>query len=1075
MFSPSSFVAAGDLEQEFASPPASARPHVYWYWMNGYITQEGIDADLEAMKRAGIGGAVIFNIGGHGLEPGPVKVLSTEWRGLMKHAIVKAGELGIEVNLNNSAAGWSHSGGPWITPELAMQRITFSEVTVKGGSGFDEILAQPPTRLQWYRDVAVVAFPTPEAERNPAPVATITSSDPKFDASNLVPETPGVPGGANWDDSGAKPASVAILGKTTQARFVRMEYSQPFAARSLHLAFAGAGSKGTLETSENGREWRQVREFTPRNRAPVDLAFAGAPARYWRLIFPAGEQLRLTELNLSARLRLAEWTGKAMFDSCGLDRPSFTASSVATTGDGAIHREEIVDLTGKLDPSGRLVWSVPPGDWTIMRFGYTPTGSMTGPANAEGGGLDCDKFNPKAVEVHWANALAPRFRDPELNKIVRYVHADSYERGAQNWTTRFASEFQQRRGYNLTRYLPVLAGRVVGGVGESERFLWDFRNVACSLMTDNYFRRLQELCHRDGKLFTLEPYHQTQFNDVTAGGCADVPMCESWTGPAPAGPYWHKLGASPAHIYGKPIVGCEAFTAPGQYGGNWSTDFWALKPFGDAMFCGGVNRFVLHVYAHQPWPDRVPGMSLAIYGTHFERTNTWWEQMPAFTGYIARCSHLLRQGRFVADALYFVGENSPNEGLQPSGKMTLPHGYDYDVCDLDVILKRLSVKDGRLVLPDGMSYRLLVLPEDTTMTPVLLRKLRELVRAGATVIGPKPDRSPSLTDQPAADEEVRRLADELWSSGSIAADKTVAQVLAEKAILPDFDAGSSEIHYIHRQLPDGELYFVANTKDQVQRVTASFRSGAGLPQVWDPVSGQRCALPDAREQSARIQTPLEFAPRQSLFVVFGRAPAALPAPVSPFIFPGLELNTPWEVRFDPKRGGPKQPVVFAKLDDWSQRSEPDIRYYSGKATYRTTFKLPAAVLDKRSYLDLGTVKNVAVVRLNGHNLGIVWCAPWRVEITGIARALANELEIDIVNLWPNRMIGDEQLPDDCEWNTGDWITLKRLPEWFVQNAPRPSGRLTFATFKHFTKASPLLPSGLLGPVTVRLAIGSKSP
>ena len=1059
--------ATAQLEGEFVNPPVSARPHVYWYWMNGHITREGIDADLAAMKRAGIGGAAIFNIGGHGLEPGPVKVLSPEWRALMKHAIVRAGELGIEVNLNNSMAGWSSSGGPWITPELAIQSVTWSELTIRGNTKFDSVLPTPATRLNFYRDIAVLAFPTPPAELPGMLTPVVTASDPQFQMDKLRAHEPFVPGRC-WDAEDAQPLPEQVLNPAEgRETFVQFAYPEPFPARSLQLAFKGTGCSGVLQASDDATHWRDVQAFAPRTAAAVNLAFTAAPARCWRILFRAEKKIGLVALQLGARYRLGDWTGKAMYDSYGVDKPAFTSPTNVAPAACVIRRNEIIDLTSKMDRSGRLAWDVPAGDWTILRIGYTPTGSKVQPATAGGGGLECDKFNSAALDVHFRNSLQPWFDDKDINPLIQFVHVDSYERGGQNWTDKMPQEFRTRRGYELTKYLLALTGRVVENVEESERFLWDFRNVATGLMVENYFQRMRDLCHRHGKLFTLEPYHQTQFNDVTVGGAADVPMCESWVGTAPAGPYWHKLGASPAHIYGKQIVGCEAFTAPGQYGGNWTTDFWALKPFGDAMLCGGVNRFVLHVYVHQPWLDRAPGMTLAVYGTHFERSNTWWEQMPAFTRYISRCSHLLQQGRFVADVLYSCGENSPNESLQPSGRMVLPRGYDYDVCDPQVILTRLRVEDGRLVLPDGMSYRLLVLPDDTTMTPVLLRKLGELVRAGATVIGPKPMRSPSLTDQPSADDEVRRLADELWDTGRIATNKTVAQVLAEKNIQPDFDAGGTPINYIHRQLPDGALYFLANTSDRTQPITAAFRVTGSAPQLWDPVTGERFALPESRAETGRVVVPLEFAPRQSFFVVFGAGGTVTNRPVWPSRTKAAgELTGPWEVRFDPKWGGPEKPVTFAKLEDWTQRPEPGIRYYSGTATYRKTFSLPSSVRSDRLYLDLGTVRNVAAIRLNGRDLGTVWCAPWRVDITDAVKPEANELEISIINLWPNRLIGDEQLPEDCEWGSGDWVTLKRIPEWFVKNTPRPSGRLTFATIKQWKKDSPLLSSGLLGPVTI---------
>lgn len=1079
--------APSRLEKSFVTPPPAAKPHVYWYWMNGNISREGLTADLEAMKRAGIGGAGIFNIGGHGGR-GPINVLSPEWRELMRHAIREAGRLGIEINLNNSMSGWSSSGGPWITPDLAMQKITWSETPVSGGIKFDAVLSQPPALQNYYRDVAVIVFPTPGAERAPDPIPTFTSSDPKFDPTPLKSGKSPVPVGGNWDGPSATPAQEVTLEPSAAGQdcFVQMEYAQPFAPNSMRLAFAGGGVKGTLQASEDGRQWKPVTTFVPRGNAPVDLALAAAPARYWRVVLVTTSTIRLTELQLSARYRIAEWTGKAMFDPYGLDKPSFTSPSTAIPEACVIHHDQIIDLTGKMDASGRLVWDVPPGQWTILRFGRALTGSQNAPSDEPGGlGLECDKLNAAALDVHFKNSLQPWFDDKELNPLIQYVHVDSYERGAANWTARMPEEFRLRRQYDLRFYLPVLTGRVVDGVGESERFLWDFRNVVTGLMHDNYFGRMQELCRKAGKQFTLEPYHQTQFDNVTAGGYADVPMCECWMGGAPAGPYWTKLGASPAHVYGKPIVGAEAFTAPGPYGGDWSTDFWSMKDFADAMFAGGVNRMMFHVYVHQPYSNIFPGWTLAIFGTHFERSNTWWEQMPEFTRYISRCQHLLQQGKFVGDVLYSCGENSPNESLDPSGPMAPPRGYDYDICDPKVIFERLSVKDGQLVLPDGVRYRLLVLPDDSAMTPAMAKRIGELVKAGATVIASKPTHSPSLSNQPNADQQVRELAETIWSDcdgkkatehaygrGRIYWGKPLTQVLAALNLPPDFDSpNGAPVRYIHRKTDAGDLYFVANGSTQSITGDAAFRSGDGAPQLWDPVTGKIRPLPRFHRQDERTIVPLRFEPKQSYFVLFSKSapvPVAAAAGNFPEMHPVAELTGSWEVAFDPKWGGPQQ-IVFDKLEDWTQRPESGIKYYSGKATYRKSFDLPANTVGRPLYLDLGKIKNVAEVRLNGRPLGIVWCAPWQVEITPAVKPAGNRLEIDVVNLWPNRMIGDEQLPADCEWSTGAWVLLTRLPEWFVKQQPRTSGRFTFMTHKPYTKDSPLLESGLLGPVTIQAA------
>jgi len=1063
------------LQQSFTSPPAGSRPFVYWYWMGGCITRDGITADLEALYRAGIGGVVIFNIGNQWGRTGPVKVLSPEWRDLMRHAIREAARLGIEVNLNNSMAGWSSSGGPWISPDLAMQKVTWSETVVQGGTS--AVLPQPPTNLNTYRDIAVIAFPTPEVEKAIDPAPAFTSSDPTFNPARF--QKTDEPLDLNWD-SPSNPNG-ADLAETDgkHERFVQMQYPSPFAAHSLHMAFVGAGVTGTLQASDDAIGWRSVGIYTPRDHASVDLGFNSTPARYWRVLLSSRGVARISRLHLSTRYRITEWTAKAMFDSFGVDKPSFTDSADSPPPACTVRSDQIIDLTAKLDPTGRLAWKAPKGSWTILRFGYTPTGSRVQPADADGG-LECDKLNAAALDVHFANSVQPWLDDKELNPLIRYIHIDSYERGAQNWTAQLPDQFHRRKQYDLRLHLPVLTGRVVDNVQDSERFLWDYRNVITSLMTENYFGHMHELCQKAGKRFTLEPYHQTQFDDIGAGGQADIPSTECWMGAGIPGPYWMKLGASPAHVYGRQLVQAESFTAPAAYGGKWNTDFWDMKPLGDAMFCGGVNHMVLHVFVHQPWSEYLPGVTLGEIGTHFDRTNTWWDQMPAFTQYISRCQSVLQRGTFVADVLYSCGENSPNESMDPRGLIALPPGYDYDVCDPYSLFERPTVRNGSLVLPEGISYRILVLPDDTAMTPAMAARIGALVKAGATVVAKKPTHSPSLADQPRADQQVRQLAETIWGDcdgskatehsygkGRIFWGKPLSQILDASGIAPDVKI-APPFRYTHRRLVQGDLYFLASSSSESRTMDVAFRTVDGSPQLWDPVTGETRCLPQFRRGERQTVIPLQFAPRQSYFIFFDKSGTETKAgkPNNFSVFqPLMQLNGPWSVSFDPKWGGPSQ-VNFDKLEDWTKRPEPGIKYYSGKATYRLCFDLPAQDLRRKVYLDLGRIKNVAEVRLNGRNMGIVWCAPWRLAIGSALKTAGNQLEIDVVNLWANRMIGDEQLPDDCQWSGG---LLQRWPDWFLNHKPRTSGRFTFAAYKAWSKDSPLFESGLLGPVTLQAA------
>ncbi len=1067
------------LAESFVQPPADTRPQCYWYWMNGHITNEGINADLEAMKRVGIGGVELYNIGS-GDDHDGVGIMSPEWKKYMHDAISKAGQLGLEVDLNNSPGGWSASGGPWITPELSMQMVTWSETQVLGGKPLSVVLTVPPTREGFYRDVAVLAFPTPEAELNPPVPIEISASDPALKTSVLM----------DGDESTSTNVAPPLAG---QPQFVQFTYAKAILARSLHILPRTFDSlpQGKLFASDDGEHWREVAAFDRlREQAPLDLVFPATSARLWRVEFEGNSEVSLAEIYLGSRYRISDWSGKALFGWWGVDKPEFTPTSLDAPLECCIDPDRVVDLTAAMDEHGLLKWDAPSGNWTIMRFGHTSTGMHTEPAGPGADGLDCDKFSAAALDVHWNKGIGPFVEDKELGPFIQDIHCDSWEMGGQNWTEDFAAEFQKSRGYDLRKYLPTIAGRVIGNVETSERFLWDFRQVCGGLMIKNYFGHLHDLCHAHGKKFTLEPYHQSQFKNVAAGSTADIPMCEFWTGGMPA-PYWFKLGASPGHIYGHNLIGAESFTAPAGAGGDFTTDPWALKVLGDRAFCSGVNRYNLHVFAMQPWLNQAPGQTVGEYGTHFERTNTWFEQMTGFNEYIARCQLMLRQGHFTADVLYFDGENSPDDGLHLSDPTNMPDGYGYDVCDINALRSRFTVTDGKLTLPEGLSYRLLVLPNTDRVTPTFLNLLRNIVEAGVTVVGPKPLKTPGLTGQPEADQEVQKLADEIWGDcdgikcrehhfgkGRVAWGKSLQEVLNEMQLPPDFETREhdAQITYIHRVLPDGNLYFMANESDEPTAVDAVFRVMGEQPELWDPVTGEQRVLPVFQQDHGRTVVPLDLPARGSAFVVFRKSASPTHTQEAEANFPSWKVvqdlsSGPWSVAFNPKWGGPAE-VTLSKLEDWSQNSDERIKYYSGKATYKKIFDFPDRGIDPESrlYLDLGNVKNLAEVRLNGQDLGVVWCAPWHVEITKAVRLHGNNLEIDVVNLWPNRMIGDERLPEDCEWKSplGHYpLYLKSLPPWLLENKPRPSGRYSFATIKFYTKDSPLLPSGLLGPLTLQ--------
>ena len=1064
--------AADPLDQGFLNPPDSAKPQTWWHWMNGNITKAGIAADLEAMKQIGLGGATIVNVD-CGIPAGPVTFMSSEWREDFKFAVQEANRLGLELCVEN-CAGWSSSGGPWNTVTNAMQRVTTSEVRVTGPANFAAALPQPPTKLGFYRDIAVLAFPAPSAK------AIIENIDAKD------------------------------------------------------------GLNGSFVLSS----------------------------------------------------------------------PSADDSSA-----GAVPQREVVDLTSRLGVDGKLGWQVPAGDWVILRVGYTPTGRNNHPAASGGEGLECDKFSKAALDIHWNGFMQKILDDlgPLAGKALGSSLIDSYEVGGQNWTENFRAEFQRRRGYDLTKFLPTFTGRVVDNPAVSERFLWDMRRTIADLFAENYYGHFAELCKQHGLLNAVEPY-TGPFESIQCGARADVVMGEFWTGDWQGWNPTVKLASSIAHIYGKTIAAAESFTATPE-NGRWQNDPYSLKALGDLMYCWGLNRYVFHRYAMQPWTDRWPGMTMGQWGFHFERTETWWNQGRAWIDYISHCQFLLQQGRAVADAAYFIGESAAAEPPAP------PAGYDYDVVNADVLLHLATVKDGRIVLASGASYAALILPSsDVNLMPATLERIGELIRAGATVVGPRPQHSPSLAGFPQCDAQVEKMAGELWGKcdgvsvqensagkGRVIWGKSLADIFAAQHLKPDFEfagaAAGSRLTYAHRVAGAADIYFVSNQRRQFDSADCTFRVGGKIPELWHPDTGIIEPAPVWSEEDGRTKVRLNFDPAGSVFVIFRQAtdnadhvvaasgsfatesaaapkleirhavyaatdgagetdvtakisglvqdgrlvvtvnndalggdPAyrhvkelrvdyaldgqpghviasenetlALPASAATGQPPqwetgvaadglpvvkawgdgrvelraaggkilhadaaGLpapqEISGGWDLSFPPNWGAPPA-VALDRLVSWTENTNDGVRYFSGTATYEKEIEITADRLaaGRELWLDLGAVKNFAEVSLNGQNFGVLWKPPFRVNITAAAKPGANKLAVKVTNLWPNRLIGDEQLPPDVEW---DGKQLKAWPQWLLDGKPSPAGRLTFTTWHHWTKDARLLESGLLGPVTLRTA------
>jgi hypothetical protein len=620
---------------------------------------------------------------------------------------------------------------------------------------------------------------------------------------------------------------------------------------------------------------------------------------------------------------------------------------LALPADGVAPEEKVLNLSAQMDAAGHLTWDIPAGNWIIYRFGHTTTGMMLQPCQWDAMGLECDKMNPAAVEFHMRHLLgdAKKHLGDLIGSGLKYIWFDSYEAGNPTWTPNMREEFQARRGYDLTPFLATLAKRQIGDAAQTKKFSDDFQRTIHDLYRDVYFATIQRECHTAGLECRSEPYvgpweisEVVPFFDQVSG--------EFWTHGGRYSPWCLVEVVAGARAAGMNLISGEAFTGDPRES-QWNESPEWLKSIGDPAFCDGVNRFMLHRFVHQPFDDRYqPGMAMGQWGTHFDRTQTWWEPAKAWVKYLQRCDALLQWGRIATN--------------------------------------------------------------DFVATPV---------------------------------------------------------------------SGGVQVRSIHRRDGDSDAYFVANVARASGAAKCSFGITGKQPELWNPVTGQMRDLPEFEIKDGETILPLKFAPAESCFIVFRKPLSSSERLAGAENFPELktvgEITGAWQVRFDPKWGGPKKPVTFATLDDWTKRPEPGIKYFSGTAAYTQTFDLPKSAIGNRQspiFLDLGTVCALAEVWLNGKNLGVVWTAPWRVDVSLAVKAKRNKLEIKVTNVWANRLIGDEQQPVDCDFGKGDFGfggPMKTFPDWFLKGQPRPSAaRFTFTTWNYFNKDSPLISSGLLGPVTL---------
>lgn len=1011
------------IEQGFRSIPDSVQTGVYWYWISDNISKEGVERDLEAMKVAGINRAFIGNIGIDGIPYGDHKLLSSEWWEVLHAALKKATELNIEIGIFNSP-GWSQSGGPWVKSSQAMRYLASSDTIVAGPGRMQLTL---PSVGKDEQDVCVIAYPALDK-----PVAE------KSWAINKK--------------SGQSSSSVLVFDKEATVRTLIYRVNTPFKTTA-KLWVKKGGKEELLRQFVIDRSNPALNVgFVP--YAPVVISLPETSASQFRLeMSEEGEAAGNVTLTSSPMMeRYPEKSLAKMFqtplpmwdDYLWEKQPAVSDASLMVSPDA------IKNVT-EFSKNGVLDWEVPEGKWVIRRMAMLPTGVTNSPAAPEATGPEIDKMSKKHVAFHFDAFIGDILkRIPEADrKTFKVVVQDSYETGGQNWTDDMISVFKERYGYDPVPYLPVLEGTVVGNPDISDRFLWDLRRLIADRVSYDYVGGLRDVCHQHGLTTWLENYGHWGFPGefLQYGGQSDEIAGEFWS-EGSLGDIENRAASSCGHIYGKRRVWAESFTSGGPAFGRYP---YQMKQRGDRFFTEGINSSLLHVYIHQPFEDREPGLD-AWFGNEFNRKNTWFSQMDVFTGYLKRCNFMLQRGDYVADVAYFIGEDAP----KMTGICTpeLPAGYSFDYINGEVLLQRASVEDGRIVLPSGMKYRLLVLPQLETMRPEILQKIKELLQAGACVIGPAPKYSPSLSDYPAADRKVQALASELWGDqtesvrtigkGRLFMPATSLQpVLEALNVKPDMRVNSgTPVLFIHRATDEGDIYFISNQSETPVDINPSFRVDGKLPELWNPLTAEIRLLPEFTCADGVTTVPVRLEGFESSFIIFRKK--GTPAKTTARNYPVKEVlatvSSPWQVDFEKGKRGPEEAVTFPALQDWTESTDPSIRYFSGKAIYTnriTLDKLPQKAL----YLDLGKVMVMAKVKINGQYVGGVWTTPYRLPVGDFLRKGENLIEVEVVNNWRNRLIGDASLP---EKERGTWTNVN---PW---NAD-----------------SPLQSSGLIGPVEIQ--------
>ena len=1014
------------LSYGFDHPQDSARTKVWWFHGETIGTHEGISADLKAFKEQGVGGVVYYDQV-HGKGEGAFKVFSSEWWDELIFSSQEAKRIGLDFECN--ASNGYVAGGSWITPDKSMQRLTNSELVVEGGKDLSFRMPGVRAHRYWMKDVALIALPYDEQLM--ADSRQVLNTDSVWKLSDPKQTTT-----INMDFGREFTARsiTYVVGGRGKARTSSMQVP-PFSPRvgdmvkGEHTAwdFFGCGYRvlppiGELQVSDDGSSYQTVCHLRPKyqNLGGVKeqtISFPATKGRYFRIVLhdwgtknKGYDNLTFGNVVLSARASVDAWQEKASLISEiieGDHTPRYGTGEV-------VDFSKAIDLSDKIDEKGNVTWKhAPAGKWLLLRFLSVSTGGHVKHGRAEALGLECDKLSVEGAQLQWKSYVKPIIDSIRIHDgLLTGICMDSHEAGPQNWTVGFEEEFKRLRGYDMRKYLPVMAGFVVGSAEESDKFLYDLRHTINDLITDKYFGEFNRLCRQESLVLTAQAIGGALCmagDAISVKKLVDKPQAEFW-GYQTEGNYDIKDCSSAAHLYGKQIASGEAYTDI-----TYKETLAGVKNLADYAYCYGINEFVVCAVAYQPWvrQGNEPLKISTANGRQYvlNRLNTFWPMSKPFWDYQARCSWVLRQGKPVSDFCLYLGDNIPARIL--SHKLPeFPKGYDFDAFTTDALLNRMKVENGRIVLPDGVSYRMMILPVDGTLTDEVRQQIDAFKRLGVPVYDPQTD------------------------------SRSLAEAIREAELRPDVEAPSvPNLYFCHRRTDAADIYFLNNHSDKAVSDCFRFNVSATSAELWNPVTGERTPLKVTAE-IGRTAIDLSMAPRESYFVVFGESGGQVHDLALGEGHATCPLDSPWVVQFDSQMGGPAEPVTFEKLGDWTRSDDPRIRYYSGTAVCKTDFRMDKLDKEAAYRLNLPLLNTAAEVFLNGQSAGIVWCSPYEVDITRYLKQGQNQLELRIANSLWNRLVGDAQLPE--------------------------SERITWQTHPLAKATDKLLPSGLSGAVTITI-------